>query len=75
MLWGRIYHPPHSFINVKIAMEDKFDFLFSKIKEMREEFGPEKSKNPKEVISNAVKGWGMFCGFVDAFTRALENEH
>lgn len=29
-------------------MEDKFDFLFSKIKEMREEFGPEKSKNPKE---------------------------
>lgn len=29
-------------------MEDKFDFLFSKIEEMREEFGPEKSKNPKE---------------------------
>lgn len=56
-------------------MEDKFDFLVSKIKEMREEFGPEKSKNPKEIISNAVKGWGMFCGFVDAFTRALENEH
>lgn len=56
-------------------MEDKFDFLFSKIKEMREEFGPEKSENPKEIIYNAAKGWGFFCGFVDAFTRALEKGH
>lgn len=44
------------------------------LKKMRVAFGPEKAKDTTGIVKQAIKGWGVFCGFFDVYVKAEERE-